>query len=67
MSTRLRRVWVAEWFALQTADHAVPGSYPTGGGIQLRTVKGFIIGLDKSGYQVNNFLISQRKHVVGTH
>ena len=26
-----------------------------------------IIGLDKSGYQVNSFLITRRKHVVGTH
>ena len=25
------------------------------------------IGLDKSGYQVNIFLISPQKHVVGTH
>ena len=25
-----------------------------------------IIGLDKSGYQVNIFLISPQKHVVGT-
>ena len=27
---------------------------------------GLNIGLDKSGYQVNSFLISRRKHV-GTH
>ena len=28
---------------------------------------GICIGLDKSGYWVNIFLISSRKHVVGTH
>ena len=42
----------------------------TGSLIQLSdmyTIYTLNIGLDKSGYQVNSFLISQRKHVMGTH
>ena len=33
---------MAEWLALRTSDHEVPGSNPAGGGIQYCTVRRFI-------------------------
>ena len=37
-----RSVQVVKWLALPTSDHAVPGLNPTGGGIQLMTLRCFI-------------------------